>query len=374
MIFIYSLLFLLIPSFSYSIPVRVLLDQTKTGTWTVSARKGFKLRNRETDKLLTLKQTRHEFKLECRPDAVYLDGKKLCYDNMLFEPIDGVVSFGKGVYEGAFYLQKDKDRYLLINILPLENYVFSVLKTESWPGWPLEINKAIAIACRSYLLHKLLTSRNKDCPYHIKNTNYDQTYTGLHNCPIRRQAVHETQDIFLSHHGQPILAMFDCCCGGIIPGSIDGVIDFKKAPYLKRNYACHFCRSCKIYTWTASYELEHFIDLLQEGARTIIHDVKTVKIVQRDKAGLVQDIQIGTPRGPLSFGSQDFYRLFKDIKSFSFSAKKKGNKVVLNGKGYGHHVGMCQWGAREMVNRGSDYKKVLEFYYPNTKFMRLERK
>ncbi len=374
MMFIFNIILFFLPFTAYAIPVRVLLDQKKTGTWTLSARQGFKLRNRETDKLLMLKQTRHKFTLDCRPDAVYLDDKKLCYDNMLFEPIDGVVSFGDGVYEGAFYLQKDKKRYLLINILPLENYVFSVLKTESWPGWPLEINKAIAIACRSYLLHTLLSSRNKESVYHIKNTNFHQTYTGLHNCPVIRQAVQETQDIFLSYDGKPILAMFDCCCGGVVPASIEGVIDFKKAPYLNRSYACRFCRSCKIYSWKASYELGHFIDQLQEGTDTIIHDVKTIKIVQKDKAGLVKDIRVNTPRGLLSFNSKDFYRLFKDIKSFSFSANKKGDKVILKGKGYGHHIGMCQWGGREMVNQGFDYKKVLAFYYPNTKFMRLERK
>lgn len=373
MMFIFSFFFFLLPLTSYTIPVRVLLDQKTTGTWTFSSRKGFQLRNRETDKLLTLKQTRHSFTLECRKDAVYLNNKKLCFNNMLFEPIDGIISFGSGFYEGAFYLQKDKDRYLLINILPLENYVFSVLKTESWPGWPLEINKAMAIACRSYLLHQLLSSRVQDNHYHIKNTNHHQTYTGMHNCPVIRQAVHETRDIFLAHNGKPILAMFDCCCGGIVPGSIDGVIDFKKAPYLKRNYACHFCRSCKIFTWSVSYELDHFINLLQEGTNTIIHDVKTVKIGRKDKAGLVKHVQVVTSNGPLVFDSQDFYRLFKEVKSYSFSVNKKGKKVVVDGNGYGHHVGLCQWGAREMVKRGFDFKKILEFYYPDTQFMRLER-
>ncbi|MFT6765556.1 MAG: stage II sporulation protein D [Alteromonas naphthalenivorans] len=368
-----ALLLFLIPLFSYATPVRVLLDQKKTGTWRLSARRGFRLRDRTTDRELTLKQTRNILTLTCKPDGVYLDNKKLCVDNMLFEPIDGIVQFGSGVYEGAFYLQKDKQRYLLINILPLENYVYSVLKTESWPGWPLEVNKVMAIASRTYLLHRLFSSRIQDNHYHIKNTNYHQTYTGMHDCPVIRQAVHETRDVFLSHEGKPILAMFDSCCGGIAPSSITGMIDFKKAPYLERSYKCHYCRSCKLFTWSALYELDHFIDLLQEGTNTIIHDIKTVKVTQK-KAGFVKDIQINTLRGLLAFDSQDFYRLFKEVKSYSFSVKKQGTKIAVNGKGYGHHIGLCQWGAREMVNKGFNYKKILEFYYPKTTFMKLERK
>jgi stage II sporulation protein D len=356
-----------------AIPVRVLLGDQKQGTWSLSADKGFCLRDRTTDRELTLKGTRHTFKLTCKKDGVYVEEKKLLADNMLFEPIDGVTHFDGGKYQGAFYLQKEKGSYFLINILPIEDYIFSVLRTESWPGWPLEINKVFAIACRSYLLHQLLSSRSKDATYHIRNTNHHQTYTGLHTNTLLRQAVDETRGMFLAHQGQPILAMFDCCCGGVIPASIQGNIDFKKAPYLGRTYACHYCKTCKIFKWSVSYEVDHFIDLLQEGTHRIIHDVKDIKVVQKDKAGLVKDVSVKTPRGLLAFGAHELYKLFKEIKSYSFSISKKGKKVTLNGKGYGHHIGLCQWGAHEMVKQGFDYKKVLEFYYPKTTFMKLER-
>lgn len=375
MIFIFSLFcFLLTPFYTEAVPVRVLLGQKKKGSWSISSAKGFVLRDRITDRALTLKGTRHTFNLECRPTGVYLENKKLFSDNILFEPIDGITCFNGKKYEGAFYIQKDKNFYLFINILPLEDYIFSVLKTESWPGWPLEVNKVFAVACRTYFLHRFVSSQLQDAIYHIKNTNHHQTYSGFHECPIIRQAVHETRGLFLGHEGKPILAMFDCCCGGVIPAHIDGKVDFVKAPYLSRTYACTFCKSCKIFNWSATYDVEHFIDLLQEGSSGIIHDVHNVKISHKDKAGLVRHVSVKTPRGLFAFGAHQMYKLLKEVKSYCFSISKKGKKVTLKGKGYGHHIGLCQWGAREMVRRGFDHKKILSFYYPNTKFMRLEQK
>lgn len=359
-----------------AMPVHVLLDEKKAGDaqgWTLTSSKGFGLRDRSTHRALTLKGTRNSFVLECRKDGVYHEGTKLLTNNMLFEPINGVVRCNGKRYQGAFYIQRDKNSYYLINILPLEDYVFSVLKTESWPGWPLEVNKVFAIACRSYLLHQLLTSRAQKLPYHIKNTNHHQTYTGMHDCPVIAQAVQETQGIFLGYQGKPILAMFDCCCGGVVPASIEGSVDFKKAPYLGRDYACTFCKNCKIFKWSISYDLDQFIDLIQEGSSTIIHDIKDVKVSRKDKAGLVKGVTVTTPRGLVAFGAQQMYRLFKEVKSYCFAITKKGKKVTLSGQGYGHHVGLCQWGAREMVNRGFDHQKILAFYYPETAFMKLEK-
>ncbi len=63
--------------------------------------------------------------------------------------------------------------------------------------------------------------------------------------------------------------------------------------------------------------------------------------------------------------------MFKEIKSFCFNIKKKSGKIIFNGRGFGHHLGLCQWGAREMVRDGWDYKQILAFYYPSTNFMRL---
>jgi len=57
------------------------------------------------------------------------------------------------------------------------------------------------------------------------------------------------------------------------------------------------------------------------------------------------------------------------MKSRCFTLQKNGTEFIATGRGYGHHMGLCQWGAREMVRGGWQHKEILEFYYPGTTFM-----
>ena len=79
---------------------------------------------------------------------------------------------------------------------------------------------------------------------------------------------------------------------------------------------------------------------------------------------------IKTPQGVITLTGEQVYRLSTKIKSFSFSITKKGKTITFKGKGFGHHFGLCQWGAREMVRRGFDFKEILDFYYPDTTLLR----
>ena len=65
------------------------------------------------------------------------------------------------------------------------------------------------------------------------------------------------------------------------------------------------------------------------------------------------------------------YSLLGSVKSYHFSIHKKGKNIQVKGRGYGHHAGLCQWGAREMVRDGWKHRKILKFYYPGVGFDRL---
>jgi len=65
------------------------------------------------------------------------------------------------------------------------------------------------------------------------------------------------------------------------------------------------------------------------------------------------------------------YRLCKDVRSFCYTIKKDGDNFVFEGKGFGHHVGVCQWGVRTMVKKGFMCKEILDYYYPGTELMKL---
>ncbi|MCF7900486.1 SpoIID/LytB domain-containing protein, partial [Candidatus Babeliales bacterium] len=209
---------LLFPFCSLSaLSVRVLLEEHSEPQWVLKSDEGFRFQDPETGKKVCFGASYCTLNVTYKNGYMYLNGKKSARKNLYIIPNQRYVHFQKGTFDGCILLHKDIKKCYLINVIDSEEYIFSVLKTESWPTWPVEMNKVQAIASRSYLLHQLLHSRKIETPYHIKNTNYHQTYTGIHTRKIVRQAVDETAGIFLSFNKEPILAMFDACCGGVIP-------------------------------------------------------------------------------------------------------------------------------------------------------------
>lgn len=347
--------------------VKVLLEPSVVGSVRISSSKELIVQDPVRGITIQSLANRTSFDIEVHEDGGYLGHKKIFNETLSFVAQDGAtILYNAKKYKGSLIIKKIKGVYAVINSVPLEDYVFSVLKTESWPGWPLEINRVLAIVTRTYCLYQMMKAHKAKQPYDIRNTNHHQTYHGVHACKISHQAVEDTRGVFISYERRPILAMFDCCCGGVIPAHIEGVIDFTKAPYLERTYACLYCRGAKLCNWTATYRLNDFIDLIQSECDSIVHGVKDVKIAQQDAAGLVKKMAIKTPQGLITLTGEQVYRLSNKIKSFSFSITKKGKMITFKGRGFGHHIGLCQWGAREMVRRGFDFKEIIDFYYPDT--------
>lgn len=354
-----------------AVHVRVLLSDSLENKWEVSSSRGVLLTNAKTQRTYPDSGTCGTFLLDQKNGSLSVNGKKMAAKEAWISPLEGTLTFNGTEYDGQFFVTQVKDKWLLINVLDVEEYVYSVVRFESWPGWPLEVNKAFAIVCRSYMLHQLLHSRERDAVYHIKSTNYHQTYKGMHQDTVIRQAVEETRGIFVAYKDYPILAMFDCCCGGVIPAHIVGEIDFVKAPYLARTYACTHCKDAKVFSWSMSCSVDQFTTALQDVRSSIVHSIKDIKIAQKDKAGLVKKVTVTTKKDSFSLNARELYRLFKDVKSYCFSVLKRGATITVTGKGVGHHLGMCQWGAREMVRSGATHREVLAFYYPETHLMQL---
>lgn len=350
--------------------VRVLLQEFGTAS-AIS----FKMESSHGFYLIDLKEKKRT-SYDAKDLVIKYDKKKFYLNNALLDkqsfhikPKQGHFKFDGKSYQGSFLILADKQTVYVINCLDIEDYVCCVLRTESWPGWPLEVNKALAICSRSYVIGVVLNQITSKLPYHIKNTNRHQTYSGVHNDPILKQAVEQTKGIYLIYDGKPIVAMFDACCGGVIPSLIQGV-NFAHAPYLARNYACRFCTNARGYNWHAVHSFKQLEKMLQPEFPKV-KDIVEVKNYKVDKAGVVQSVQIKTTQHTFHIPTKKLYYLLPKVRSFYFDTQTKKGKVVFTGHGIGHHLGLCQWGAREMVAQGYTYKQILDFYYPGTKFMRL---
>ena len=308
----------------------------------------------------------------------------------------GHITFQGHNYLGSFVLLREGNTLYLINALDIDDYLLSVVRHEGWPGWPLEVNKVLAVTCRTYLVWQVLQAQRLKRPYHIENGIRHQTYKGHHKYVRLKQAVEQTRDICIAADGKPILAMFDACCGGIVPGNIESP-DYKKHPYLVRQQGCTYCKGCKVATWNLEVPHDDMLASLQKDIPTLT-SIDELSVVEKDPAGLAKKVLIETNDAKITIPGKRLYTLFPGVKSFSFDidtypkkhlpkktygGKKKhkmlhaheytGEKrFVLRGKGYGHHVGLCQWGAMKLVkDHHWNYQKILQFYYPNTTLIKL---
>ncbi len=350
--------------------VRVLLQEKnihEKTDWQIGSEYGFTVVNPTSKKKMAIEG--RELDVAYKKKFFEVNGVVFDSQTLYILPVQGNLKFDGKEYHGSLLVTRQAQTLYLINSLDLEEYVCSVLRTESWPGWPLEVNKAFAIASRSYVIGVVLNNKNSTLPYHVKNTNKHQTYSGVHTDPVLKEAVEQTRGIFLSHEGKPIVAMFDSCCGGVTPFDIHGV-NFLHAPYLARKMPCTFCKDCKMYNWSASYPLEQFEQMVKKEYKNL-KKIKQVSVAKTDKAGLVQQVHIKSQHKLISLPGKKVYSMLAKVRSFCFDVCVNADKVIFSGRGIGHHLGLCQWGAREMVRQGYSYKSVLNFYYPDTSFMRL---
>jgi stage II sporulation protein D len=355
--------------------VRVLLDTRKAGDldpWRITGKKEIFV----TDLMRPLKKRKHDsVRVQISDAGIVVTGatkqtKPVITQAVRIQAPDGHISVDGTWYQGSFYFVMNGKDAMLINNIGIEDYIYSVVKSECFPSWPVEMHKVMAIASRTYVISKILEAQKLNRLYHIKNTNAHQTYTGYHEVKAIKKAVEETRHLFLAHDNKPILAMYDICCGGLIPSKKSG-INFNHAPYLARTYACTFCKRTKVFNWSANYNVDHLESVFR---REFPHlkKIKEIKVSKKDHAGAVQKVVIKAASGHHHLNCKKMYSLFKEIKSFCFTIEKRGENFVIKGKGYGHHMGLCQWGARQMVREGWPYHRILRYYYPTSQLMKLE--
>ncbi|PKN03238.1 hypothetical protein CVU75_03290 [Candidatus Dependentiae bacterium HGW-Dependentiae-1] len=351
--------------------VRVLLDEQEEGrlNWHLRFPDGFFI----TQMRRGAKTVQSQVDVEVRSygSRLFLNGQSLAEPQCLISPTQDVFYFDGKKYQGLLLITRDRGgHWLLINCLDLESYTAAVLGSESWPGWPLEVNKVFAIVSRTYALAMIMSARVNKRPYHIKNTNQHQTYRGMHADALLKEAVAQTKGVFIAYKRRPIIAMFDACCGGVIPAYKTG-IDFVSAPYLARKYACTFCRGCKVYSWQAQYTFAELEKLFMPVFGAAVRGLHDVRVHKKDAADLVHSVLVKGSRAATVVSGKKIYSLLKRVKSFCYTVRKEGHTIVFKGRGYGHHLGLCQWGAREMVRQGYSYPEIIQFYYPGTALLRL---
>jgi stage II sporulation protein D len=270
--------------------------------------------------------------------------------------------------------------------MKLEDYVVGVVAAEMPALFEEEALKAQAVAARTYVFAKLRAKGGAGCSKHegadvctevhcqawISKEDRFKAWGAEQSEELWEKinkVVSETKGLVLTYEGEVARSIqYHAVSGGKTEDSID--VFGTSIPYLKSVDSPGEEESSS-YTSTVTLESKDFIDRIKKLNSAVIIDtskslLSQISITQLTTGGRVKSIQIGNK----SFSGIDI-RWAMGLKSANFSVKADSSSVIFNVKGYGHGLGMSQWGAREMAKTGSTYDVILKHYYQGVEIMKI---
>lgn len=256
---------------------------------------------------------------------------------------------------------------LVVNVVDLEDYVAGVVSSEVNPEWHEELLRTQAVAARSYVLHKKL--KNAGQAFDVYASVQDQVYTGRQNVnDAVLDAIHRTRGQVLTYEGRPIFAVYSSTTAGPTEDAMN--VWSKDLPYLKGGVDCPFDQKSPWYEWQATIPFDEIQSRFKAEGYPMGW-LATLTPYRMTNVGRIKDVRILHSRGALIVTGQEFRRIlgYAKVRSTRFSIERIDRHVVLTGKGAGHGVGLCQWGAKEMAELGYPYQSILRYYYPGTQIL-----
>ena len=257
-----------------------------------------------------------------------------------------------------------------IEYIPFEEYIVGVLAGEMPIYFEKEAFKAQAVAARSYALKRILYNKNEE--YDVVDSIMNQVYLDNNylkdawkdnytaNINKLREVVNETENEYLEYDGEVIDALFFSTSNGYTEDS--SVVFNLNLPYLVSVKSSWDEKTSSAFRSSFSINLKEFYNKLGLD----YNDKLDVKIIKRSSTNRVISLNInGT-----EFSSRDLYSKL-GLRSTDFSIKQEGNIVIIDMVGYGHGVGMSQYGAEGMAEEGYSYSDILKYYYTGTNIKKL---
>jgi stage II sporulation protein D len=251
----------------------------------------------------------------------------------------------------------------VVNHVDVEEYVKGVVPAEMNAAWHAEALKVQAIVARTYALYQRQVNRERE--YDVVASTLDQVYRGRQGVDRRVQdAVESTKSLALTYQNEPILAAFSSTAAGPTEDAMN--VWSKDLPYLK-GVDCPFDANSPYYQWRAEFKLQELEDKLSRQGFAI-GTIANLTPLSYSAAGRVARLRILHSQGELVLRGEDLRRLvgYGVIQSTQFEVESIGKTVVLSGRGAGHAVGLCQWGAKEMADLGYRFDTILHYYFPGT--------
>ncbi len=273
----------------------------------------------------------------------------------------GYVWIGDRWYRGAVQVISSGKKLVAINHVDLEQYLYSVLGAEMSTTFPIEALKAQAVAARTYALYRSQSTTKK--LFDVDSSQISQVYRGLSSEAETTQiAVNATLGQILTYQGKPILAAFHSASGGHTENVED--IWFDRLPYLRG--VPDYDLGTPGYEWTQTFTTAQ----LSQGLK--IKQIKTIAPDRTTQFGSVVSLKISGDTSKTLTGTQ--VRTALKLRSLRFRITPTPQGFLFTGRGYGHGLGMSQWGAYNLAQQGMTYPNILAHYYSGVAIENLEQR
>jgi stage II sporulation protein D len=266
-------------------------------------------------------------------------------------------------YPGSVRLTARSDSSVdVVNLVGLEPYVASAIASETPADWPTEALKAQAVVARSYALHE--RARRASEPFDVEASVISQRYGAGPVPEAAAAAARATEGEYLAYGGEPILAAFHSSSGGATASAEE--VWGEAVPYLRSVSSPD--DAAPDYFWSYEISVADLSAALREAGYRA-GDLDPVRVTARSDSGRVERIQLGSAL----LSGRDLRELLggRALRSALFQVRVEDGQVRFLGSGSGHGVGLCQWGANELANRGSSYRGILAHYYPGSDLRRV---
>lgn len=280
---------------------------------------------------------------------------------LVINPQDnGYVWIGDRWYRGQTRLINQNGQILAVNNVDLEEYLYSVVGAEAIPSWPQEALKAQAVAARTYALH--LRSKSTSKLFDLDTSTATQVYKGLQSeYSTTHEAVSATSGQIMTYNNVPILAVFHSSSGG----HTENVEDIWNQRLVYLRGVADYDQLAPVYQWNISVSRN---DLSRRIGG--VGNVRSLIPQKTTPQGRVVSIKVVGDRGNKVITGSTM-REALNLRSTLFNISGNGNTFQINGRGFGHGIGLSQWGAYGLAQQGANYQQILGHYYQSANLSQL---
>jgi stage II sporulation protein D len=273
---------------------------------------------------------------------------------------------GARAYRGTLVLSAESSHALrVVNTVSMPDYLRGVLGGEMPSSWPLEALKCQAVAARTYVVARKQT-RTK-APFDVYDDTRSQVYVGVPNTGATAlcKAVEETSGLVLAFEGSVLTAFFHSTCGGRT-ADVEEVFGKGGAAPLQ-GVLCGNCQDSKYYRWSTVFTAKDLSRLLG------LSGVTSIVLMEKTPSGRCREVTVRHARGETRLTGTALRQALgpEALRSTAFSVEPQDGGSRFQGSGWGHGVGMCQWGARGLARKGVGFAEILAHYYPQSELLPL---